>query len=91
MYQDKLAILKKKLQQLQEGTHQDYNREVKKLESQYRERIRLNSLYRDYMIECVERDYFLEKTAATKEFDEKKVRHILLPFNILLQLQLFLK
>lgn len=73
MYQDKLASLKKKLQQLQDGTHSEYNRKVKKLEYQYKERIRLNVLYRDYMIECVERDYILEKKAAAKEFDEKKV------------------
>lgn len=73
MYQDKLALLKKKLQQLHDGTHHDYNRKVKKLEYQYKERLRLNTLYRDYMIECVERDYVLEKKAAAKEFDEKKV------------------
>lgn len=73
MYQDKLAMLKKKLQQLHDGTHHDYNRKVKKLEYQYKERLRLNTLYRDYMIECVERDYVLEKKAAAKEFDEKKV------------------
>lgn len=73
MYQDKLAMLKKKLQQLHDGTHHDYNRKVKKLEYQYKERLRLNTLYRDYMIECVERDYTLEKKAAAKEFDEKKV------------------
>lgn len=46
---------------------------VRKLEYQYKERLRLNTLYRDYMIECVERDYVLEKKAAAKEFDEKKV------------------
>lgn len=73
MYQDKLASLKKKLQQLQDGTHMEYNRKVKKLEYQYKERIRLNTLHRDYMIECVERDYVIEKKAAAKEFDEKKV------------------
>lgn len=73
MYQDKLAMLKKKLQQLHDGTHHEYNRKVKKLEYQYKERLRLNTLYRDYMIECVERDYVLEKKAAAKEFDEKKV------------------
>lgn len=73
MYQDKLAMLKKKLQQLHDGTLHEYDRRVKKLEYQYKERLRLNTLYRDYMIECVERDYVLEKKAAAKEFDEKKV------------------
>lgn len=73
MYQDKLASLKKKLQQLKDGTHHDYNRRVRKLEYQYKERIRLNMIFRDYMIECVERDYIKEKKASVKEFEEKKV------------------
>ncbi|CAH1378570.1 unnamed protein product [Tenebrio molitor] len=73
MYQDKLASLKKKLQQLNDGTHHEYNRKVKKLESQYRERIRINILYRDYRFECVERDYIGEKKAAAKDFEDKKI------------------
>lgn len=73
MYQDKLASLKKKLQQLKDGTHHDYNRRVRKLEYQFKERIRLNTIFWDYMIECVERDYIKEKKAAAKEFEEKKV------------------
>ncbi|KAK4875828.1 hypothetical protein RN001_012250 [Aquatica leii] len=73
MYQDKLASLKKKLQQLKDGTHHEYNRRVRKLEYQYKERIRLNMIFRDYMIECVERDYIKEKKASVKEFEEKKV------------------
>lgn len=73
MYQDKLANLKKKLQQLKDGTHHEYNRKVKRLEYLYRERVRINSIYSDYMVECVERDYVLEKKAAAKEFEEKKV------------------
>lgn len=73
MYQDKLSSLKKKLQQLEDGTHHEYSRKVKKLEYLYKERIRINTIYRDYMIECVERDYILEKKAAAKEFEEKKI------------------
>ncbi|EFN79823.1 sin3 histone deacetylase corepressor complex component SDS3 isoform X2 [Harpegnathos saltator] len=73
MYQDKLAGLKKQLQQLNDGTHPDYNRKLKRLETQYRERLSLNIIYRDYLTECVERDYILEKKAAVKEFEEKKI------------------
>ncbi|NXO00826.1 SDS3 deacetylase, partial [Rhinopomastus cyanomelas] len=40
MYQDKLASLKKQLQQLQEGTLQEYQKRMKKLDQQYKERIR---------------------------------------------------
>lgn len=38
MYQDKLASLKKQLQQLKDGTHPEYNRKLKRLEAQYKER-----------------------------------------------------
>lgn len=73
MYQDKLASLKKKLQQLRDGTHHEYNKRIKKLEYQYKERLRLNIIYRDYMIDCVDKDYLLEKKAAAREFEEKKI------------------
>lgn len=46
MYQDKLANLKKKLAQLKDGTHYEYNKRVKKLESQYQERLKLNEIYK---------------------------------------------
>lgn len=73
MYQDKLASLKKQLEELRSGTHPEYLRRVKKLEHQFNERIRLNDIYREYLISCVERDYILEKNAAVKEYEEKKV------------------
>lgn len=38
MYRDKLASFKKQLQQLKDGTHPDYNRKLKKLEANYKER-----------------------------------------------------
>ncbi|XP_055629437.1 uncharacterized protein DDB_G0284459 isoform X2 [Toxorhynchites rutilus septentrionalis] len=73
MYQDKLATLKKQLEELRSGTHPEYVRRVKKLEQQCNERIRLNEIYREYLINCVERDYILEKNAAVKEYEEKKI------------------
>lgn len=73
VYQDKLANLKKQLQQLKEGTHPEYNKKLKKLDIAFRERLRLNVIWRDYLIECVERDYINEKRAAAKELEEKKV------------------
>lgn len=73
VYQDKLASLKKQLQQLKDGTHPEYNRKLKRLEDQYKERLRMNTIHRDYLTEWVEKDYILEKKAATKEFEEKKI------------------
>uniref|UniRef100_A0AAQ4QSI5 SDS3 homolog, SIN3A corepressor complex component n=1 Tax=Gasterosteus aculeatus aculeatus TaxID=481459 RepID=A0AAQ4QSI5_GASAC len=65
MYQDKLASLKRQLLQLQEGTLQEYQKRMKKLDQQYKERLRNT--------EQVERNYIKEKKAAVKEFDDKKV------------------
>ncbi|KAH0949601.1 hypothetical protein HN011_004007 [Eciton burchellii] len=73
MYQDKLASLKKQLQQLNDGTHPEYNRKLKRLEMQYKERLKLNAIQREYLVEWVERDYILEKKAAVKEYEEKKI------------------
>ncbi|KAK3911027.1 Sin3 histone deacetylase corepressor complex component SDS3 [Frankliniella fusca] len=72
MYRDKLASFKKQLQQLKDGSHPEYNRKLKKLEANYRERLRLNVISRDYAIECIDKDYVVEKRGAANEFEEKK-------------------
>lgn len=36
-------------------------------------RLRLNVIWRDYLVECVEREYVNEKRAANKELEEKKI------------------
>ncbi|KAF4527853.1 hypothetical protein B566_EDAN016498 [Ephemera danica] len=73
MYQDKLATLKKQLQQLKDGTHPEYNTKLKKLDHALKERLRLNNIWRDYEMDCVERDFVYEKKCAAKEFEEKKI------------------
>lgn len=73
MYQDKLSNLKKQLEQLKNDIHPEYIRRYRKLETQYKERLRLNEVYRDFSIECIERDFITEKKAALKEFEEKRV------------------
>uniref|UniRef100_A0A087Y9I4 SDS3 homolog, SIN3A corepressor complex component n=1 Tax=Poecilia formosa TaxID=48698 RepID=A0A087Y9I4_POEFO len=73
MYQDKLASLKRQLQQLQEGTLQEYQKRMKKLDQQYKERLRNAELFLHLETEQVERNYIKEKKAAVKEFDDKKV------------------
>jgi Sin3 histone deacetylase corepressor complex component SDS3 len=72
IYQDKLASLKKQLEEVQGGNHPELIRRLKQLERQYHDRLRLNSYHRDYLIECVEKDYILEKNATVKEYEEKK-------------------
>lgn len=80
MYHDKLAYFKKQLGELDNGEHTEFLRRVRKLEVQYSERLRLNEVYKDYLVECVERDYIYEKRSAAKEFEEKKED---LKFNLL--------
>lgn len=72
MYQDKLTSLKRQLVELKNGNHPEYVRRLKKLEIQYKDRLRLNEIYREYMIDCVERDHVSENKAAVKEYEEKK-------------------
>uniref|UniRef100_A0A3B3S8Y7 SDS3 homolog, SIN3A corepressor complex component n=1 Tax=Paramormyrops kingsleyae TaxID=1676925 RepID=A0A3B3S8Y7_9TELE len=73
MYQEKLASLKRQLQQLQEGTLQEYQKRMKKLDQQYKERLRNADLFFQLETDQVERNYIKEKKAAVKEFDDKKV------------------
>jgi Sin3 histone deacetylase corepressor complex component SDS3 len=50
MYQDKLAHLKKQLQQLQDGTLPEFIKKRRKIEQQYKERIRINEIWRDFEV-----------------------------------------
>lgn len=55
MYQDKLTQLKKQLQQLQEGTLPEYLRRLKRIEQQYKERLRLNDTWKTYCVSQADR------------------------------------
>jgi len=73
MYQDKLAHLKKQLNQLEESSHPEYLRRLKKVEQNYRERMRINQVVRELELEMTEHDYHSETRAAGREYDEKVV------------------
>uniref|UniRef100_A0A667ZXH1 SDS3 homolog, SIN3A corepressor complex component n=1 Tax=Myripristis murdjan TaxID=586833 RepID=A0A667ZXH1_9TELE len=62
---DYVEIKEHDLAQWDEGTLQEYQKRMKKLDQQYKERLRNT--------EQVERNYIKEKKAAVKEFDDKKV------------------
>lgn len=53
MYQDKLAHLKKQLQQLEEGTLPEYIKKRKKIDQQYKERIRVNEIWREFEVKLL--------------------------------------
>lgn len=73
MYKEKLARLNAQIDALQAGNHPEYTKRIKKLENQYKERLRLNEVHKEYLLECLQRDYLSEKTAADKEYDDKKI------------------
>ncbi|CAB1320171.1 unnamed protein product [Coregonus sp. 'balchen'] len=57
----------------EEGTLQEYQKRMKKLDQQYKERLRNADLFLQLEKEQVERNHIKEKKAAVKEFDDKKV------------------
>lgn len=59
MYQDKLAHLKKQLQQLEEGTLPEYIKKRKKIDQQYKERIRVNEIWREFEVKLLYDSTFL--------------------------------
>jgi len=72
MYQDKLAQLKRQVQQLKDGTLPIYMKKMKKLEQQYKERVRLSALWVKRELEVVQEEYKSEKELANKEFEVRR-------------------
>ena len=50
MYQDKLAHLKKQLQQLEDGTLPEYLKRKKKIEQQHKERLKVADIFKEYEV-----------------------------------------
>ena len=50
MYQDKLAHLKKQLQQLEDGILPEFLKRKKKIEQQYKERLKMADIFKDYEV-----------------------------------------
>ena len=61
MYQDKLGHLKKQLQQLSDGTHPEWVKRVKKLDTNLKERLFINGVIKDLELEMAEQDFLTEK------------------------------
>jgi len=73
MYQDKLGHLKKQLQQLSDGTHPEWVKRVKKLDTNLKERLFINGVIKDLELEMAEQDFLTEKKNVVREFEEKVV------------------
>jgi len=84
MYQDKLAFLKKQLKQLEDGTLPEFLKKNKKIDQQYRERLKLMEVFKEYELEVIEREYKKDKKLTVKEFEEKKTD---LKENLLIDLE----
>lgn len=73
MYQDKLAQLKKQLDMLTKGSLPEYQKRLRKIDQQYKERLRAAELWKDIELELMEREYHKEKKDAAREFEDKKI------------------
>ena len=72
-HQDKLAELKRQLEQLQEGALPEYTKRLRRLEANHKERARVNAVIRELEEEMVEQDFINEKKASAREYEEHKV------------------
>uniref|UniRef100_A0A673Y0T9 SDS3 homolog, SIN3A corepressor complex component n=1 Tax=Salmo trutta TaxID=8032 RepID=A0A673Y0T9_SALTR len=70
---DYVEIKEQALQPCSWRTLQEYQKRMKKLDQQYKERLRNADLFLQLETEQVERNHIKEKKAAVKEFDDKKV------------------
>nr|XP_054749103.1 sin3 histone deacetylase corepressor complex component SDS3-like isoform X1 [Lytechinus pictus] len=73
IYKEKLATLKKQLQQVMDGTHPELNKKLKKMEQQFKERLRMAEIAKQVEMELVEREYLKDQKNAGKDFELKKV------------------
>ena len=71
--QDKLADLKRQKLQLEDRSHPEYQRRLRRLESLYRERMRINEVILALEVEMVEQDSVNEKRSSAREFEDHKV------------------
>lgn len=72
MYRDKLANLKDQLRQLDNGTHPEYVKRIKRVEQMHDERMLLNEAFLAFETERIESEYIHEQRAAVREFEERK-------------------
>ncbi|KAF2356616.1 Sds3-like, partial [Trinorchestia longiramus] len=84
VYHDKLEALKGQLAQLEEYTHPEYCKKIKKVDQVHKERLRMNEMWKDIEIQQAESEYVLERQLALRDFEEKKAE---LKENLLLELE----
>ena len=68
MYQDKLAHLKKQLQQLEDGTLPEYLKRKKKIEQQHKERLKVSDIFKEYEVRPNERIPYLNLLVKPRFF-----------------------
>ena len=78
MYQDKLAFLKKQLKQLEEGTLPEFLKRNKKIDQQYRERLKYMEVFKEYEV-C----FFPPKTEPKSTFFKNVKKCILHDYKII--------
>ncbi|XP_060867218.1 sin3 histone deacetylase corepressor complex component SDS3-like [Metopolophium dirhodum] len=74
VYQDKLAGIQKQLQQLRDGTHGEYVKQLKKLDAQHKNELMMTDLRRDCLFDDIEREFNKEWRLAHKEFEDRNAQ-----------------
>ncbi|CAG5132979.1 unnamed protein product [Candidula unifasciata] len=72
MYQDKLAHIKKQIDMLQEGSLPEFLKRTKKIELQYRERLRQNEINKTVEVDRADRNFETDCNNAQKEFEKDR-------------------
>ena len=74
IYKEKLATLKKQLQQVIDGTHPDLIRKLKKMEQQYKERLRMAEVAKQLEVgDQTSKDECFTKTHAREFTHDERV------------------
>jgi len=73
LFQEKIASLKRQLQQVVDGSHSEYQKRLKKIELAHQERCLLNEVWRQCEMDRVKGECEAERRAATKELQEKTI------------------
>ncbi|OQR67997.1 sin3 histone deacetylase corepressor complex component SDS3-like, partial [Tropilaelaps mercedesae] len=73
VFVEKIASLRRQLQQVADGSHPEYQRRLRRIETAHADRVMFNEVWRKLESERAQSDYDCEQKAASQELDEKTI------------------
>ncbi|XP_022666890.1 sin3 histone deacetylase corepressor complex component SDS3-like isoform X3 [Varroa jacobsoni] len=73
VFVEKIASLRRQLQQVADGTHPEYQRRLRRIETAHADRVMFNEVWRKLESERAQADYDGETKAASQELEEKTI------------------